>query len=464
MQQALLVRLRPAGPWRYGPADGALDRVDTLYRSDRLFSAITLAMRQLGMLDAWLDATARAGTSAVAFSSLFPFQGDVLYATPPANLWPPPPTLVNTSSPVFLTKIRWRAAHFVPVSVIDSLMTSQPILADQWLPDTESGCLLRRDRPSSSPFRVAQRSTAAVDRLRLTGDEAPARACVEFETGGGLWIVARFHDQAAFDAWSEPVQAAFKLLADSGFGGGRSKGWGQTQTPEFETGNWPGLILPKVAKAQRNGNGESETPANKLYWLLSLYSPAAADAIDWSGGEYELGVRSGRVESVAAMGTLKKSVRMVLEGCVLSAASEPAGTAVDVAPEGVGHPVYRSGIALALELPPPKLHATEIAVIPEVFGPGAFVPQVVESVKTDVEPEVESVTETVPSEPVAEPSIQEPEAEPASPVEEPETAPEPIPAEEPSEPPVKEPEPEVEEPVSEPPAIEPPVEEPGHEI
>jgi CRISPR type III-A-associated RAMP protein Csm4 len=443
--------------------------VDTLYRSDRLFSAITLAMRKLGMLDAWLDATARAGTSAVAFSSLFPFQGDVLYATPPANLWPPPPTLVNTSSPVFLTKIRWRAAHFVPVSVIDSLMTSQPILADQWLPDTESGCLLRRDRPSSSPFRVVQRSSAAVDRLRLTGDEAPARACVEFETGGGLWTVARFHDQAAFDAWNEPVQAAFKLLADSGFGGGRSKGWGQTQTPEFETGNWPGLILPKVAKAQRNGNGESETPANKLYWLLSLYSPAAADAVDWSGGEYELGVRSGRVESVAAMGTLKKSVRMVLEGCVLSAASEPAGAAVDVAPEGVGHPVYRSGIALALELPPPKLHATEIAVVPEVFGPGAFVPQVVESVRTEVEPEVESVTETVPSEPVAEPSIQEPEAEPASRVEEPETAPEPIPAEEPSEPPVKEPEPEVEEPVSEPPSevepvTEPPVEEPGHEI
>ncbi len=175
MPQALLVRLRPSGPWRFGPSDGATDRVDTLYRSDRLFSAVTLAMRQLGLLDSWLDATARAPKSAVAFSSLYPFQGDALYITPPANLWPPPVSLISSPSPVFLAKVRWRAAYFVPVSLVDGMLTGQSVLADQWIPDSESGCLLRRDRPSSSPFRTVLRGSAPVDRLSLTSVEAGTR-------------------------------------------------------------------------------------------------------------------------------------------------------------------------------------------------------------------------------------------------------------------------------------------------
>ena len=90
MQPALLIRLRPLGPWRYGPGDGSLDDVDTLFRSDRLFSAITIVMRQLGHLEEWLASTSGAAQPAVVFSSLFPFQADTLFAIPPASLWPPP--------------------------------------------------------------------------------------------------------------------------------------------------------------------------------------------------------------------------------------------------------------------------------------------------------------------------------------------------------------------------------------
>ncbi len=161
MQQALLIRLRPLGPWRYGPADGSHERTDTLYRSDRLFSAVTLALQQLGFLEEWLGATARAETPAVVFSSLFPFQGDTLFATPPSTLWPPPANLVTSPSPVFLTKTRWSAAQFVPLTAIDSLLTGQTLLADQWFPDPESACLLRRDRPSSSLFRAIAASRAS---------------------------------------------------------------------------------------------------------------------------------------------------------------------------------------------------------------------------------------------------------------------------------------------------------------
>lgn len=353
MQQALLIRLRPAGPWRYGPGDGGHDRVDTLYRSDRLYSAATIAMRKLGLLDEWLAATAQASPAEIAFSSLFPFQGDSLFAIPPATRWPPPPGLVTTPSPVFLSKIRWKAARFVPVTLIDSLLAGQSVLADQWVPDPESGCLLRRDRPSSSPFRTVIRSGAAVDRLVNGSVEVHSAACVEFEAGSGLWTVVRFADESAESAWSSRIQAAFRLLADSGFGGRRTSGWGQSHAPEFQQGPWPKLLFPRAAHALAQRDNTDGQNGSSQFWLLSLYSPAPADQIDWTAGDYELAFRSG---------AQTKALRMIAEGSVIAARSEPSGAAVDIGQNGTPHSVYRSGLALALELPVIEQHTFEEAV------------------------------------------------------------------------------------------------------
>ncbi|HEX3684035.1 MAG TPA: hypothetical protein VHU83_16000 [Bryobacteraceae bacterium] len=350
MQPAALIRLRPMGPWRFGPGDGGQDRVDSQYRSDRVYSAVTLALRQLGWLEEWLEATARAASSAVAFTSLFPYQGETLFAPPPATLWPPPAAQVTTSSPVFLSKLRWGAARFVPLSVIESILTGQRILADQWLPDAESGCLLRRDRPSSSPFRAVTRSRAAVD--RITGAVHPQTCTgVEFETGSGLWAVARYADRAAQEAWNHRVLAAFRLLAESGFGGHRSSGWGHAAAPEFQQGAWPALLMPKLGRTRNGNHPANGAGENSLYWLLSVYSPSASDAVDWAQGDYRVALRGGRVENDTATGSEKKTVRVIVEGSVIAARGEPAGAAVDVAPEGFPHPVYRSGLALALKLP-----------------------------------------------------------------------------------------------------------------
>lgn len=355
MQPAVFIRLRPRGPWRYGPGDGGQDRVDTLFRSDRLYSAVTLAFRQLGLLDEWLDATAKASVPAVVFSSLFPFQGDTLFAPPPATLWPPPPSLVTTPSPVFLTKVRWNAARFVPLTLIESILMGQRILADQWIPDAASGCLLRRDRPSSSPYRTVARSGASVDRVTEASVHARAAACVEFEPGSGLWTVVRFSNEEASSVWASRVQAAFRLLADTGFGGRRTSGWGQTAEPEFQSGTWPSLILPKIARAG-NGNGASANSEQPLScWLLSLYSPSSTDVIDWREGSYGATVRGGHVESHSGPSAEKKRVRMITEGSVIKAPAELVGVAVNVAPDGFPHPVYRAGFALALVLP--EIHA-----------------------------------------------------------------------------------------------------------
>lgn len=397
MTSAILIRLRPAGPWRYGPGEGGLDRVDTLYRSDRLFSAVTLAFERLGLLDDWLDATARASRPAVAFSSLFPFQGDTLFVPPPATLWPPPAAALRIASSVFATKVRWKAAQFVPVTLVETLLLGQRLLAEQWIPDAESGCLLRRDRPQSSPFRAVSRRQVAVDRLGA-GVEPHSVACVEFEPSAGLWGVAGYANQEAAAHWDQPLRSAFRLLADTGFGARRSSGWGQTGAPEFQEGEWPAILLPKFARVVAPANGGSASDgAPSQHWLLSLFSPAASDTVDWSGGNYSVTLRGGRVESRAGSGKEKKLVRMVTEGSVIAVVN-PVGSAVDVAPDGFPHPVYRSGLALGMQLP-----AVNFATVPEepVSIPEEITPELIPAAVTEAmiaEDEAAGEAETAPEE------------------------------------------------------------------
>lgn len=319
---ALLIKLRPTGPWRIGPDSGDRDRVDRVYHSDSLYSAVCGAMSQLGDLDAWLEATARAGEPAVRFSSCFPFYGETLYVVPPRTVWPPP------ASP----KVRFKGARFVPLRVVETLIAGRAMTEDNWAIDGPSECLIAGG--AQGPFRVSVRSNAAIDR---GGDGvAPhSSACLEFTPGAGLWFIASFSDEAARERWQAPLEGALRLLADSGFGGGRSKGWGRSQMPEIAAGELPQLLL----------NPGEEAGA---YWLLSVFHPAADDSIDWQHGNYSLTTRGGRIES---SGGAKLPTRMLTEGSVVVSAAAPVGAASNVAPENFAHPVYRSGFALAIPVP-----------------------------------------------------------------------------------------------------------------
>jgi CRISPR type III-A-associated RAMP protein Csm4 len=329
MPQGLLIKLRPTGPWRIGPDSGARDRVGRVYHSDALFAALSQAFAQLEMLEAWLDATARASAPAVRLSSCFPFQGDTLLVTPPRTLWPP-----QASS-----KVRWKGARFVPVSVVETLAQGRTLSDGSWAVDGESECLVPARTPAvPGPFRVSVRSSAAIDR---DGESvAPhATACIEFTADAGLWTVAEFADEAARESWTPKLTAAFRLLADSGFGGERSRGWGRAEMPEFTSGDVARLVFRNFKAEEADGQ-----------WILSLFHPAEGDAIDWERSDYALTTRGGRVESSAGWGEQKKLTRMVAEGSVL-AATALQGSAPDVAPEGFAHPVYRYGYAFALPIP-----------------------------------------------------------------------------------------------------------------
>ena len=322
------VRFEPVGPWRFGPDTGARDRVDLIYHSDAVFSAVCAAMRQLGFGDEWLQATAAGGAApAVRFSSFYPYIGNTLLIVPPRSLWPPPES----------SKIRYKSARFVPLSVVESLLGDKALDEDRWVVDGESECLLPHDN-ARGPFRVVLRENAGVDRLDGGNVEAHSTACLEFAHNAGLWTVVQFRDQDAVSVWKERVQGALLLLADSGFGGERSRGWGRSEAPAWQSWNAPSAA-------------PTDESSEHAYWLLSLYIPAADDAVDWKRGNYATLNRSGRVESSARWGEPKKQALMIAEGSVLFAAAEPQGTARDVAPEGFPHPVYRSGFAVAIPIP-----------------------------------------------------------------------------------------------------------------
>ncbi len=429
MNPGLVIKLRPTGPWRIGPDSGARNRVDAIYHSDSLYSAVTSAMARIGALEEWLDATARSQSPEVCFSSCFPFLDEIGFVVPPRSVWPP------TAPALMAARVRWKSARFVPLGIVQAVLAGQTLNESHWTIDGASECLLPAGRPG--PFRTDVRWSAAVD--RLTGaSERHFTACVEFRPGAGLWTIASFRDEAARARWCDRVKMAFRWLADSGFGGERSRGWGRAEAPEFVEGMLPQMILgqasgvrhqgsekpavaasgpdvlpvppyeqppepkppveepgepepepgppapepePEIARAEMRGPEEvsahpgasapdpaeartaAEQPATPIlnpqspapgapspHWLLSLFSPAASDSIDWARGNYAVVTRGGRIESPASSGELKKFVQMIEEGSVVYAAGPPRGAAPDVAPDGFPHPVFRAGFALAIPL------------------------------------------------------------------------------------------------------------------
>jgi CRISPR type III-A-associated RAMP protein Csm4 len=234
---------------------------------------------------------------------------------------------------------------------VETLLAGKPLNEDAFVIDGPSECLL----PSGnqiSPFRTAVRSRAAVDRA---GESvAPhSSACLEFAGGAGLWFVAAFADDGARERWRGPLEGALRLLADSGFGGERSLGWGHAEMPEIADGTLPELIFKSrnAGEVTTDDSPGGTSDRSGAYWMLSLFHPGENEAVDWQRGQYSLTTRGGRVESAAGWGEAKKLTRMVAEGSVLLSLSEPRGAAPNVAPDEFPHPVYRAGFALCLGIP-----------------------------------------------------------------------------------------------------------------
>ena len=353
MNPALLIRLRPITPWRIGPDHGALDQSEAVLHSDALYSALCLAFEQLGWLEEWLNATADPySMPAVRFSSCFPWQRGLLFAPPPLGLWPPP-----AETPGAASKLRWKGAKLVPTTVIAALLRGEALDEKAWSVDPYSGCLIPTGgRFPTGPFRRMRRSSVAVDRVTGSNIQPWAAGCLQFAPASGLWCAAEFVNATAYAVWAPKLTCAFRLLADSGLGGLRSRGFGRSRTPDLQPGTLRDLLLPGSQADQFAPQATSRS-----WWLLSLFSPGASDKVAWGSGNYALIERSGRVGSHAGAGLVKKSSRLVKEGSLVVSEGALTGSVRDVAPEGAPHPVWRAGFAVALELPRKDLPGKDVA-------------------------------------------------------------------------------------------------------
>lgn len=336
MNPALLVRIRPSTPWRLGPESGSMGEAEAVLHSDAVYSAVTLALAQLGWMDEWLAATADPlREPAARFTSAFPWQRNLLYVPPPKGLWPPE----GASS-----KVRWKGARFVPSTLVGSLLRGEKFDEEAWTVDGFSACLIpAASRSATGPFRFLFRSMAAVDRV-TGGHVLPYVAgCVQFAPASGLWCAVQFATQTAYAVWAPRLQAAFRLLGDSGIGGMRSRGFGRARSVDFQAGLLAEMLLgPKGAPR-----------AGSAWWLLSLMIPSADDPVRWDEGHYEIVKRSGRVGSREGGGLAKRVSRAVGEGSVVVCPAPPRGTIQNVAPDGCPHPVWRAGHAVAIPIPWP---------------------------------------------------------------------------------------------------------------
>ena len=203
-----------------------------------------------------------ASAPAVRFSSFFPFHGDTLLVVPPRSLWPPPES----------TKIRYKGAHFVPLSVIESLLADKAIDEDRWAVDGESECLV----PIEPGSRAISRRSAIQRR------SGPAAATRRWK-----FIPRRAWNSRAGPASGPSCNSPTKLPRRDG-----KRRFG------VRCCCWPipaSAASARAAGAARkrpNGSPGAATrrscraPPEQAHWLLSLYTPAENDAVDWKRGNY----------------------------------------------------------------------------------------------------------------------------------------------------------------------------------
>lgn len=160
---------------------------------------------------------------------------------------------------------------------------------------------------------------------------------VHFAKEGGLWFGVRWMDAS----WKQKFANMLHELAQAGFGAERGVGLGIAHVSE--SGN---LDLPDV-----NGS-----------WVtLSRYLPKEdeTDALGKTGSAYSLIPIGGWLDSPTNMGQRRIPVNLIEEGSVIGVKPlrDIPGRMVDVQPaykiekdvvKPLGHPVYRSGFALAV--------------------------------------------------------------------------------------------------------------------
>ncbi|RLT34944.1 MAG: hypothetical protein DWI57_15990, partial [Chloroflexi bacterium] len=171
-----------------------------------------------------------------------------------------------------------------------------------------------------------------------------------FAAGCGLWFGVEWRQPAqnmtavGASGYRDGLTKALAVLGDEGLGGERSAGYGVFTTTPGEA-----LDLP------------DPTPGG-VAWLLSRYLPTPAElsvTLGHAQAAYQMTRVGGWVRSLDGADQRRKQVMLLNEGSLIGwPAASTVGALADLRPDynatlgELPHPVYRSGLALALGLAP----------------------------------------------------------------------------------------------------------------
>lgn len=307
--------------------------------SDSLFAALVnrLAVSAGGDVDAFMESF-KPGEPSFALSSTFPFAGGVLF-------FPVPFAAVGQISNKGDAK-RYKRVQYISQNLFTLLINGEKdlseiydesvrLMKDSVLVDTsEADKLPKEVREDEMPIwkmetrpRVTLGRAAQNSALFFTGRVTYASEC-------GLWFGMFWPKQN--DALKNQVTDLFNELGDSGLGAERSVGFGGCEIKQSGTINLPA--------------------ADGRQWVsLSRYLPRKEEIDSLSQGAYKIVHVGGWLDSPVKRGQRRRSVNMLEEGATLGKAlSAIPGDIADVSPNyngsnPLGHLVYRSGLALAVE-------------------------------------------------------------------------------------------------------------------
>jgi CRISPR-associated protein Csm4 len=309
--------------------------------SDSLFSALTArraVLRGAQSVDSW-TAPFLSDAPPVALSSAFPRAGQVRYYPVPMLPFELAPSAGRIGKEL-------KQAHYLSEALF--LQIIQGTSLEQLHQDAVKlmgGSLWtsREEKKDLPPAVAAGREPAwqVVQRPRVTIGRQTNRSNLYF-TGQatfhpdcGLWFGARWTNDDA--GLRQEMAVLLADLGDAGLGGERSSGFG-------------------AAVIRKQGTLELPDSQGKSWVTLSRYLPKRDEisALQHPSAAYAVEPVGGWMQSIGQKAERRQQVNMLSEGSVLGPLPVPIpGQVVDVQPDynglrPVGHPVWRSGLALAV--------------------------------------------------------------------------------------------------------------------
>lgn len=333
-----------------------------VFPSDSLFSALTARAAQLfppPKFDDWISSF-RDGSPPCVWTSLFPRAGAVrFYPKPllPIGLNPVspmgnnidvekgmPPSLKSVRKIAYISEAVFRS--LISGRALGTLVREDCLLqgGSVLISEAEKAALPPHVQQMGQIWEMTVRPRVTISRVNAM-TELFHLAETRFARDCGLWLGVRWLNEAAAESRAE-WEALMTDLGETGIGAERSIGLGQYQ------------ITPAGSIAFPDGALKPDQP----FITLSRFIPKSEERASFLNplSAYAIEPVGGWVYSPGKAAERRRSIRMVNEGaCLMNAAlSEPLGRIVDVQPnyngtQPIGHPVWRSGYAVAVRCAPP---------------------------------------------------------------------------------------------------------------